>query len=104
MIHPIWLAAFMVCILMGFGHFFPWPTWLRGNVINRFFCYSYGVGWVLAASALVAVLSHRNYIVLLEVFILFGVAGVTTAACYAYDHYRDVNNRGQRRERVNGPH
>lgn len=102
MIHPIMgLAMFIVFILMGFGHFFPWPEWLRGGVVNRIFSYSYGVGWVLAASFLVATLTHRDYASLLEIVILFAVAGLTTVACYAYDHFRDVNNRGKRRERVN---
>lgn len=100
MLYPIGLSVFIVCLLMGFGHFFPWPDWLRGEVVNRIFCYSYGVSWVMAVSFLTAALSHQEYTPLIETLVLFAAAGLTTIASYGYDHLREVNNRGKRRERT----
>lgn len=99
----IWAAIFLIVILWIIGgHYIPWPAWLRGEVINRLFCYTWGPSGVLIGAFFIATLTHRNYIVLLEVFILFAVAGLTTGGCYLFDHYRDTNNRGRRRAKANG--
>lgn len=99
----IWAAAFFIVVLLIIvGHYFPWPVWLRGEVINRLFCYTWGPSGVLIGAFFIATLTHRNYVVLGEVFILFAVAGLATGGCYAFDHYRDTSNRGKRRDKING--
>jgi hypothetical protein len=99
--YPVGIVAFVIGLLMVVGHYFPWPAWLRGQVINRFFCYSWGVGWVLIGALFVTASTHQNYLPLAEVLILFAAAGIVTVGCYGYDYWRDVSNRGKRRERVN---
>lgn len=96
------VVCFTILLLMATGHYFPWPIWLRGTTINRLFSYAWGTGWVMFGAFLVTALTHRNYVVLGEIFTLFTVAGLTTAGCYGWDHIRDTSNRGRRRAKANG--
>ncbi len=99
--YPVGIVAFVISLLMVIGHYFPWPIWLRGPVVNRIFCYVWGVGWVMIGGFFSAAASHKIYLPLVEVFTLFIAAGIVTAGCYLWDHYRDTSNRGKRREKTN---
>jgi uncharacterized membrane protein YhaH (DUF805 family) len=91
------LATLVLILLLGLGHWWPWSA-LLGSKLHPIGAYTYGV-----SSILIAFLIYHwpSYHIVLELFVLCIVGGITVCLCYLIDWQASEISQKRREQKHN---